>query len=137
MNKSTFEQLSRMRTHEARILLEAGEHAGAYYLMGYAVECALKACICRQVREFDFPDKDLVIKAYTHDLEKLVNVAGLEADFNSDRETNPDFAINWTVVKEWNESARYALTISEEQAGRFYLACTGENGVLPWIEERW
>jgi hypothetical protein len=30
MNKKTFEQLSRMRADEARILLDAGEYSGAY-----------------------------------------------------------------------------------------------------------
>jgi HEPN domain-containing protein len=30
------------------VLLEAGLYAGAYYLAGYAVECALKACIAKK-----------------------------------------------------------------------------------------
>lgn len=137
MNKKTFEQLSRTRTDEAKVLLDAGAHAGAYYLMGYAVECALKACFCKQVREFDFPDKDMVNRAYTHDLGRLVEVAGLKAEFDLHMESNPVLALNWATVKEWNESRRYKLTVSEAEARYFYLACTGENGVLPWLEERW
>lgn len=45
--------------------------------MGYAVECALKACVAKQVRRYDFPDKKLANEAFTHDLEKLVRVSGL------------------------------------------------------------
>ena len=33
----------------------------AYYMIGYCVECALKACIAKQIRRFDFPDKKLVL----------------------------------------------------------------------------
>lgn len=41
------------------MLLTAGMPEGAYYLAGYAVECALKSCIARRTQEHDFPDKKL------------------------------------------------------------------------------
>jgi HEPN domain-containing protein len=45
MHRNDLMRLSRLRIREARVLLEAGEFPGAYYLAGYAVECALKACV--------------------------------------------------------------------------------------------
>jgi len=36
------------------------QYCGAYYLMGYAIECAFKAAISKQIKEHDFPDKKLV-----------------------------------------------------------------------------
>jgi hypothetical protein len=59
MNKSELENLAAIRVKEAGILLTADCYQGAYYLAGYALECTLKACIAKQVKEFDFPDKNL------------------------------------------------------------------------------
>jgi hypothetical protein len=89
------------------------------------------------VKRHDFPDKKLANEAFTHDLEKLVRVAGLAKDFERDRRTNSDLELNWAVVKDWSESSRYDLSITEVQARDLYLACTGRNGVLPWVRKRW
>lgn len=137
MNRNAFQQISRIRTREARALLDAGYYPGAYYLIGYAVECALKACVSKQVKRYDFPDKKLANEAFTHDLEKLVRIAGLAPDFERERRTNLDLELNWAVVKDWSESIRYEISISEAQARDLYSACTGRNGILPWIKKRW
>lgn len=79
MNRSEFQTLAKLRLQDAVVLSRAGRSEGAYYLFGLAVECALKACICRKTRRYDFPDWDLAKKSYEHDLLKLVKVAGLEA----------------------------------------------------------
>ena len=137
MNRKEFQQISRIRVQEARTLLNAGHYPGAYYLMGYSVECALKACVAKQVKRYDFPNKNLANKAFTHDLEKLVEAAGLAPVFSTDRRANPALEVNWAVVKDWKESSRYELTITEAQARDLYSACTGRNGVLPWVRRRW
>jgi HEPN domain-containing protein len=137
MNRKTFQEISRIRAREARALLDAGYCSGAYYLVGYAVECALKACVSKQVKRYDFPDKKLANEAFTHDLEKLVRVAGLAPDFERDKRANPDLELNWAVVKDWSESTRYDFGITKVQARDLYSACTGRNGVLPWIRKRW
>jgi HEPN domain-containing protein len=137
MNRNAFQQISRIRTREARALLDAGYYPGAYYLIGYAVECALKACVSKQVKRYDFPDKKLANEAFTHDLEKLVRVAGLAPDFERERRTNLDLELNWAVVKDWSESIRYEISVSEAQARDLYSACTGRNGILQWIKRRW
>jgi HEPN domain-containing protein len=48
MNRDTLQRISNQRRREVAVLLEAGLYAGAYYLAGYAVECALKACIAKK-----------------------------------------------------------------------------------------
>ena len=65
MNRKDLQRLTRLRLAEARVLLAAAKYDGAYYLAGYAVECALKACIAKQIKRFDFPDKKLVIDSHT------------------------------------------------------------------------
>ena len=137
MNRNVFQELTRIRVREARALLDLAHYPGAYYLMGYAVECALKACVSKQVKRYDFPDKNFVNEAHTHELEKLVRIAGLATDFKRDRQVNQNLDANWAVVKDWKESFRYDLGITRQQARDLYTACIGRNGVLPWIRKRW
>jgi HEPN domain-containing protein len=75
-----FSAATELRLKEAKALLAAGFPEGAYYLAGYAVECALKACIARKTQEFDFPEKKRVNDSHTHDLGKLLVLAGLSED---------------------------------------------------------
>jgi len=137
MNRADFQKLAIIRVQEARTLLDAGNYPGAYYLIGYAVECALKACISKQVKRFDFPDKNLAEKAHTHTLEQLVKTAGLELDFKQEIQTDQNFKFSWNVVKDWKETSRYDADITSQQAIDLYNACTERNGVLPWIRRRW
>jgi HEPN domain-containing protein len=137
MTRENFHKVSGLRVQEALTLLEAGHYPGAYYLIGYAVECALKACVAKQVKQYDFPDKKLANEAFTHDLEKLIRVSGLSPDFESDRKEDPELELNWAIVKDWSETVRYEFDITEFQARDLYSACTGRNGVLPWVKKRW
>ena len=71
MNRADLQQLAEARLREAKVLFDAGEWSGSYYLCGYSVECALKAVVAAQVNQGDFPDKKLADAVYTHDLVKL------------------------------------------------------------------
>jgi hypothetical protein len=81
MNRKQFQELSRIRIREAHVLLDSGQFHGAYYLAGYSIECAFKACVCKQVKRHDFPDRKLADEAWQHNLEKLAKVSGLDFDF--------------------------------------------------------
>jgi len=119
-------------------LLRTGSYEGAYYLAGYAVECGIKACIAKQIRRYEFPDKKLVVDSYSHDLEKLINVSGLKSKHEAELKANKDFALNWTVVKDWSEQDRYRLQISRAQATDLYSAIVArKNGVLSWLKQHW
>lgn len=89
MNRADLQRLTRIRLREARVLLKNGHYEGAYYLLGYAVECAFKACIARQTRRYDFPDRKLVNDIYTHDLNKLLSISGLEPEHRRECTRNP------------------------------------------------
>lgn len=137
MNRTDLQAVSATRIREAKTLLNAGHFSGAYYLVGYSVECALKACVARQVRSGDFPDKKLANLAFTHDLEQLVAIAGLKPAFEADRRANARLDVNWAIVKDWTVETRYRVGISSTQARDLYSACAGRNGVLPWVKKRW
>lgn len=138
MDRSDLQNLSRQRRREAAALLRARHFSGAYYLVGYAVECAFKACIAKQTRRFDFPSKQIAPKVFVHDLQVLVKLAGLAADLDRDLKANAALQVNWAIVKDWSEESRYDLSITRAQARDLYSACTSrKNGVLPWVRQRW
>jgi HEPN domain-containing protein len=100
MNRSDLQRLSNARIREAKILFEAGEFSGAYYLAGYAVECALKACISKATQQHDFPDKDRVNKSYSHDLAGLMKVAEVYVDFEFAMRSDRMLEDDWIIVKD-------------------------------------
>lgn len=119
-------------------MLRNGNYDGAYYLAGYAVECGLKACIAKQFKRFDFPDKKLVVDSHTHDLEKLLNVSGLKQQHQLEVKGNADFAVNWAVVRDWSEKARYTVGRSGAEAHDLYLAISARrHGILKWLKKHW
>src|SRR5206468_11481018 len=107
VNRLELRQLAEDRIADAAILLAAGRWSGAYYLAGYAVECALKACIARLTNQDDFPDKKFASDCYTHSIEQLVKLAGLKVQRDADATANPDLEANWGIVKDWTEEGRY------------------------------
>ncbi len=133
LTRVELQRLSSLRRSEAKSLLDARQFAGAYYLLGYAVECALKACIAKHVPRNTFPQrnsKDL----YVHDLVALRRFAGLEAEMVLDNAVQ----LNWMTVKDWSERSRYYLVDDEIVVKAFYSACTVRtNGVLPWLTRKW
>jgi HEPN domain-containing protein len=136
MNRDELQQLARLRLKDGRALLRGGNYDGAYYLLGYVVECGLKACIARQTQRYDFPDRRSVSDSYTHDLEKLAGVAGLQQSLNQAIRNDSVFAIHWGIAKDWSEESRYNRYTSQE-ARALYSAITGRHGVLRWIRQHW
>lgn len=109
---------------------------GAYYLAGYAIECALKACIAKKTRRHEFPrDRKYAEKVYTHDLQALFKEAGLNELLDRDIKINKALGTNWNTVKVWSEQSRYET--SGLKGKDIYLAITGADGVLPWIKKLW
>jgi len=45
MNRIDFQEIAELRLRESKALLAAGIPEGAYYLAGYAVECALSTTV--------------------------------------------------------------------------------------------
>ena len=132
------QRISRIRVKEARVLFKNGYFSGAYYLLGYAVECALKACIAKQIKRYDFPDRKLINDSYSHELEKLLSVSGLKAELQEEIRSNPKLEVNWAIVKDWSVQSRYSTDISETTARDFYSAVTTrKDGVLSWLKKWW
>lgn len=117
-------------------MLAARQWSGAYYLSGYAVECGLKAKLVTRFQRWRLPDKQQVQRAYTHTLDELVRLSGLEGELTTAR-AHPSFSVYWALVKDWSEASRYA-TWTRAQATELVDAVgdPGE-GVLPWLRQHW
>lgn len=143
MNRTQWQKVASERLEDALALLRQKRWAGAYYISGYVVECALKACLLRHLGESDavFGDEKYVkelVKCWTHDLVNLVALAGLTADFGSARGANATLEAHWGVVKDWTETSRYVETRAEAEAtGMFEAVSNDPDGVFKWIQSRW
>ena len=134
MNRADLQALSRLRLKEARLLLKHRQFEGAYYLTGYAIECALKAVIAKRTAKYDFPDKELSKNCFVHNLESLRKLSGMENQFRTDIKTNPGLEANWAIVKDWTEQSRYRKSIPATMAQDMYSASASKGGVLFWIK---
>lgn len=137
MDRKDLQELSKVRLKEAKALLTLGLHDGAYYLAGYAVECALKAWIARQTQRYEFPDKDKVMKGWTHELNKLVNVAGLAEDLQERTKRDFDFLTNWGIVAAWSAESRYRKHRAESAHELVKAVDERQHGVIRWIRLHW
>ncbi len=126
-----------MRLKEATALFDQGLYDGAYYLAGYAVECALKACIAKKTRRYEFPDKKTVNSSYSHNLKELIGVAGLEESRLESAHADPGFEGKWDTVLAWSEQSRYRRQ-DKESAQRLLDAMSDKpHGVMKWIRLHW
>jgi HEPN domain-containing protein len=133
-SKDAFQQLARCRLAEAKLLAEQGHPSGAYYLAGYAIECALKAIIAGRFQAHVIPDKNLVNSIYTHNLSDLLRLSGLQTEFEQGA---PDMVKSWDVIKKWSENARY-VTCDEQVAAALLDAIGGDDeGIFQWLSSRW
>jgi HEPN domain-containing protein len=137
VDRQDLQALAKIRLAEAKALLGSGHYDGAYYLAGYAVECALKACIAKSNQRHEFPDKGKVLASYSHDLPALVKVAGLDDAHRERIGQDSNFQLNWEVVRLWSEQSRYRR--HGQEIAEALLAAVGErrHGVITWIKLHW
>lgn len=139
MNRAELQQLSEERIEDASALLAAKRWPGAYYLIGYALECALKSCVLAYIERTGiiFEDKKYAQKCWTHDIEELVRQAGLTVERDKAARTNVNLGQNWLIAKDWSESSRYRMS-TQLQAEKLFNALTDNtDGVLPWVKNFW
>lgn len=125
------------RLQDALSLATSGRHSGAFYLAGYAVECALKACIARRFPAEHLPPRDAQ-KFYVHKLDDLLSNAGLAIALTSDSKANLGLARSWNVVRTWNVDSRYLSGSTQADTEAMLEAITNVNdGIMSWLRIRW
>lgn len=119
------------------MLSEAGRFDGAYYLLGLAVECALKACICRKTRRYDFPDLDVAQKSHQHEFSTLIKAAGLRATLDAQLQADAEFTANWLIAEAWSIRSRYSISGQSKAETLERAVNDRRHGVLRWIRQYW
>lgn len=142
MDRKTLQRIAKARLKDAKALLGRKRWSGAYYLCGYAIECALKSYLLRYLGESAAIFGELgylkkLAECWTHDLVKLVNLAGLDVEFGKAQAANPALENFWKATKDWKETSRYEEK-TEVQARALYEAVShNPDGVFRWIQSRW
>jgi HEPN domain-containing protein len=142
VNRKQLQTLAKERLKDAKALLVKKRWSAAYYLVGYVIECALKSCILRYLEATGiiFNDRDYLKRlgdCWTHDLVKLVNLAGLDAAFGAARGANKDLEGHWVTAKDWKETSRYEEK-TESDAKELYEAVSNDpDGVFLWLQSHW
>ncbi len=137
MNRLQFQKLAQVRIEEAQALFGARKYDGAYYLAGYSVECGLKACVAKLTKKHDFPEKDFVKGAYTHNFDDLIRTAKLGISFKHDLGRHARLKSNWEIVKDWKEDSRYNRWTRAEARAMIEAITETPHGVLSWIKQYW
>ena len=136
MNRKEFQQLAAVRLREAKLLLSANAPDGAYYLAGYAVEFALKACIAKFTQRHEFPDKSRANRSHTHNLKELISLAGLKAA-HEDAVRQYEFSTRWDIVVQWTEESRYRSNSTDDGKALIEAIENRKYGVLQWLKKRY
>ena len=137
MDRRELQEISKLRLREAEALLSAGLSDGAYYLAGYSVECALKACIAKATRRYEFPDKKRVDSSYSHNLPDLLNVAGLKLLHQHRAASDSEFRDNWEIVQRWSERTRYERNGVAAAEDLLKAIADKRHGVIAWLKQHW
>ena len=137
MDRKELQDLSKIRLKEATALVRLGLFDGAFYLAGYAVECALKACIAKGTRRGEFPDKKKVESSHSHNLLQLIKVAGLEEVCDLHAGKDAAFRNNWGFVQSWSEQSRYRRHRPESARALLAAVSDRRHGVITWIKQQW
>ena len=142
MTRADWQEIAEERLLAAQALLAAQQWASAYYLAGYAVEGGLKSCILVRMTTapevlFQEGGNKFSGDCWSHDVEKLVKLAGLESIRDTDVAANGSLEYNWGIVAKWNEKSRYQKK-TQADAEELYIAIADNmNGVMQWIKTRW
>jgi hypothetical protein len=137
LTRLDLQRLADVKFDDAILLFANQRYGNAYYLAGYSVEMGLKACIARQIRQEEIPDKNFIQSIYTHNPVQLVGLAGLNAELRTAERASTQFQAYWGIVAGWKPEHRYAIITSMEAQWLMMAIGDPEHGVLQWIKTHW
>jgi hypothetical protein len=151
VNRAELQTMAEERIKDTKALLDGGRWEFAYYVAGYAVECALKSCVLARMihTAWVFQDKWDAKVCLTHEPGKLIDLAGMREELNNKLAASAAAAAAsgglpggmftgfWGTVLQWKVESRY-LPRTEADARGLYEAIThNPDGVFLWIKNFW
>ncbi|ESY68641.1 hypothetical protein LB577_06665 [Mesorhizobium sp. B283B1A] len=137
LERNTLQAIAGAKLRDAELLFQNQRYSNAYYLFGYAAEIAIKSRISRLFQPDTIPDKKFVQDVYSHDLNRLIALAGLFSDLTQSRTASPIFDGHWSAVSDWNEASRYDMIDVFEATAMRNAMVDEEQGIFRWLQERW
>jgi hypothetical protein len=143
LNQAELQLLTEERIRDAQALIRGKRWSFAYYVAGYAVECALKSCLLARMIHtgWVFEDKAKIADCLTHDFEELIRIAGMNDLLNQKLKAsaagNRAFVENWETVCQWKVAVRYDSRTRSEAIALRDAILAQPDGVLPWIMNYW
>lgn len=142
MTRADWQQIAEERLLAAQALLAASLWSSAYYMAGYAVESGLKSCILAYITTtpevlFQEGGNKFSAECWTHDIEKLVKLAGIKTVRDTEIAANGILKNNWGIVTKWTEKSRYEKKTQAEAQELYNAIADNANGVMQWIRARW
>lgn len=137
MKNLVLRNLSRQYETSALLLRKKRCWSASYHLAGLSVEFALKACIARKFVRSEIPEKRFVQQIYTHELGRLVILAGLEPDRTSAEASSPVFSRCWSTVRKWDADSRYRVWSMVEAQDMLDAVTEPIDGATAWIRSHW
>lgn len=141
-----FQNLSTKRLDEAKALLAVGMSEGAFYLAGYAVECALKAVACKTLDIEIFNQNAEINKGFkTHRIDHLIVLAGLSNKLSAYCSLNGPFQVavnefvnpptNVQTWGAWTEEARYNMNPCNPAVATTFVS--NVETFITWLKNHW
>jgi hypothetical protein len=151
MNRADLQKLAIERILDARVLLDGKRWPFAYYVTGYAIECALKSCLLARMihTAWIFEERWDAKVCLTHDFGKLIDLGALRIELNDQLAasaaaaaaaggpTGGLFVRHWGTVTQWAPSSRYMAKSQKDAQDIFEAVTHNSSGVLPWIQKYW
>jgi HEPN domain-containing protein len=115
-------RLAKARLQDAEALFQARRFDGAVYVVGYSVEIALKARICKTLRWKDFPSTQKEFEGLgnfrIHRLSMLLRLSG------RDEFIKTKYLAEWSEIAAWDPDTRYrpAGSATKSEAERMLLS---------------
>ena len=106
INRKQLKALSSARLGSTKYLCKHGDYDGAAYFLGYVVEFALKAVICKRLNLLNYPDFGPLSEIFkTHDFNVLLTLSGMSDKININGELK--LWENWSKLTQWRPDIRY------------------------------
>lgn len=137
INRATLRTVAKDKLKAAKILFRAGDYDTAGYLIGYVVECGLKAMICKRLNLNDYPDTGKHTDVFaSHALDRLLVLSGYSRDI--DLTKNPNLFNNWSkLTKDWKPEIRYTKGAYSQALIYEKIAALEDpvDGLLVWFKK--
>lgn len=136
LSRTSLQKAASVKIEDARLLFAHRRFSNAYYLYGYGVELALKACIARQIVAETIPDSSVLKGFLDHNFGRLIGLSGLSKPLKVQRR-DPEFDSRWSIVSEWSVDSRYDMIDVVTATAMTDAVENAAHGVFPWLKQFW